>query len=583
MSLVLAGPSKTASGLRPSATRLAKQRFLNALEEDMMLHQPVIYPLRNRKQTETEMAVAPGLALACPANIENTHHRYTNFVKSCPAADATRAVLFVLLLAGALLAPPALHSQIQAPGGPSGSGRAAATVPQISFTGAQGTVGNALNQPASVVVDGAGNTYVADTGNNRVLKVSQGGAQTTVGSGLNQPSGVTVDAAGDVFIADTGNGRIVEVSAGGAQTTVASGYSSPVGVAVDHAGDVFIADSANTRVAEISANPQMAVALLGSGLSHPAGVVVDAAGDVFISDSGNGRVVELGPNGQTTVVSGLLGPRGIAVDGAGNVFVADGGNSRVLEVPASGPQSTVGSGLNQPAGVAVDPAGDVFIADSGNHRVLEVQRNASVNFGSANVCPSGQATLAPCSQAVTLNYTVTQGAVVGAVNVLTGGASNLDFTLTGTTCVGNLPSGFSCAVNVTFAPQAPGIRRGAVQLVNIDGQIQNVLATTLFYGEGQGPAIAFGPGTQTTVGNGLYVPVGVAVDDAGDVFIVDSHSGIVEIPAGGGAQTTVASRVVEPTSVAVDGAGDVFVMDRDNNQVWRFWPVAALCLRWEAD
>lgn len=134
-----------------------------------MLQQPVIYPVRNRKQTETEMAVAPGLALACLTNIENTHHRYTNFVESCAAADKTRALLCVLLLAGALLAPPALHSQTQAPGGPSGSGHAAVTVHQVSFAGAQSTVGSAWNQPASVVVDGAGNTYVADTGNNRVV------------------------------------------------------------------------------------------------------------------------------------------------------------------------------------------------------------------------------------------------------------------------------------------------------------------------------------------------------------------------------------------------------------------------------
>ena len=71
-----------------------------------------------------------------------------------------------------------------------------------------------------------------------------GGAQTTVGSGLNIRCGVAVDGAGDVFIADTCNSRVVEVPAGGgAQTTVGSGLNHPYGVAVDGAGDVFIADS----------------------------------------------------------------------------------------------------------------------------------------------------------------------------------------------------------------------------------------------------------------------------------------------------------------------------------------------------
>jgi len=73
-----------------------------------------------------------------------------------------------------------------------------------------------------------------------------------VGSGLAQPSGVAVDGAGNVFIADRGNSRVVEVPAGGgAQTTVGSGLDQPAGVAVDGAGDVFIADSLDNRVAEL--------------------------------------------------------------------------------------------------------------------------------------------------------------------------------------------------------------------------------------------------------------------------------------------------------------------------------------------
>jgi len=71
----------------------------------------------------------------------------------------------------------------------------------------------------------------------------RGGAQTTVGSGLNGPESVAVDQAGDVFIADTFNTRVVKVPAGGgAQTTVGGGLSYPTGIAADQAGNVFIAD-----------------------------------------------------------------------------------------------------------------------------------------------------------------------------------------------------------------------------------------------------------------------------------------------------------------------------------------------------
>ena len=306
-----------------------------------------------------------------------------------------------------------------------------------------------------------------------------------------------------------------------------------------------------------------------SGLNGPFGVAVDRAGDVFIADFFNNRVVEVpaGGGAQTTVGSGLNQPTGVAVDGAGDVFIADSNNSRVVEVPAGGgAQTTVGSGLPFPAGVAVDGAGDLFIADYHNNRVVEVQLVA-VNFGSVNICPGGQTTPAPCSATLTLNYSVKADTTFGStVKVLTQGAPNLDFTLSSTTCTGTVTAGNSCTVNVQFAPLAPGLRMGAVQLTDSSA---NLLVTTLIHGEGQGPAMAFGPGVQTTVGSGLSNPQGVAVDGAGDVFIADTgNNRVVEVPAGGGAQTTVpAIGLNDPPGVGVDGAGDVFIADPNNNQV----------------
>ena len=463
------------------------------------------------------------------------------------------AALATGLLFGTLLAPAALHAQ------------------SVSFAGVQTTVpASGLTSPTAVAVDAASDVFIADASGFVIKVPAGGGPQITVPtSNLNTPEGVAVDAAGNVFIADTQNSRVVEiVAASGAQITVATpGLSILGGVAVDAFGNLFIVDSGNGRVVEVPANGGAQITIPTSGLSFPGGVAVDAAGNVFIADAGNNRVVEV-PKGapQTTISSGLYGPNGVAVDGAGNVFIADGGNNRVVEVPAAGgAQITVGSGLSNPYGLAVDGGGNVVIADTGNDRVVEVQRT-SVNFGRANICPAGRTTPAPCSQTLTLNYSVTATGLLGSVKLFTAGAPGSDFTLAGGgTCTGLVTAGTQCTVNVTFTPQAAGPRNGAIQLTDGGG---NLLASTLIYGTGLGPQIAFGRGTQTTIVGGLSDPTGVAVDGAGDVFIADSgNNRVVEVPAGGGASITLASGLSFPSGVAVDGAGNVFIADSSNDRV----------------
>jgi len=468
------------------------------------------------------------------------------------AAKAARSlkdtVLFALFIMAALVSPISLFSQ---------------TSPAVSYAGNEVLLANNISA-SDIAVDLQGDIFFAYTAGNAVVELpANGGPQINIGSGLSFPIGVAVDTAGNVYIADTGNERVVEVPAnGGPQINIGSGLNSPHSVAVDDTGDVFIADTSNSRVVEVMASSGNQRTLV-SGVGAPLGVAVDGFGDVFIAQ-GN-QVIELPAGAGPQINIGSVGiPSGVAVDRAGDVFITDFLNGVVVEVPAGGgPQITVLTGLLAPQQLAVDQYGDLFVADHGNARNLELP--TAVRFPTTNVCPAGQTSPAPCSQTEVLNYNVNAAATISQVKPLTQGTKNLDFTVTANTCTGTFSAGSTCAVTVKFAPEAPGTRIGAVQMTYSTGESAAVASSTPIFGEGVAPALAFGPGAQTTLSSGSIYGPAMAVDAAGDVFIVypgTTGEVLEEIPAGGGAPMTLASLLFPPGSlngVAVDGDGNIFV------------------------
>ncbi len=203
------------------------------------------------------------------------------------------------------------------------------------------------------------------------------------------------------------------------------------------------------------------------------------------------------------------------------------------------------------------------------------------NFGDVNVCPSGATTPAPCSSTQPVVFNVAAGTTIGSVKVVTQGAYTppLDFSLASVgTCTGAFSTAGPCTANVTFAPVAPGLRLGAVELFD-NNSPANLIATQPIYGIGEGPAIAFGPASQSTVntqGIALNVPNGVAVDAAGDVFIAEGGNGtngqVLEVPGNGGPPATVGAELKYPQGLAVDGAGDLFIADNNQNEVVEVTP-----------
>jgi sugar lactone lactonase YvrE len=317
-----------------------------------------------------------------------------------------------------------------------------------------------LDQPYGVAVDGAGNVYIADSGDNEIKRWTPAGNNATVlvSSGLSNPRAVAVDANDNVYIANTGGNSIQEWTAinNTVNTLVSSNATTPLyqpsGVAVDNAGNVYIADTGNNAVKEWTVAGK-SVTNLVSGLAGPAGVAVDGAGNVYIADTGNDEIKKwtAANNSLSNLVSGLSGPAGVAVDASGNVYIADTGHGAIkMWSAASNNVIALASGLAGPAGVAVDRTGNVYIADTGNNAVEELPYAfvvpAAVFAGDAagsatlpEVLPATANLAAPFAPAssdanwLTINLPVTNGSVSFSFTTNAGPSRAANITLLGQT------------------------------------------------------------------------------------------------------------------------------------------------------
>lgn len=259
-----------------------------------------------------------------------------------------------------------------------------------------------LNHPSGVATDSSGNLYIADRDNNRIRRVSTDGTITTVaGTGasgnagdgglatdaqLNAPSSVSVDAAGNLYIADTGNQRIRKVTPDGhilAATNL--GLLSPVYVIPDSSGNIYIADAVAGKILKASANNGVPATVL-TGLASPRGLALDQTGNLYFTEAGGAGVSRLAPNGAVTSLGGKWGiPRGVAVDNAGNVYVADTGLQQILQIDTTGNVAPIaGTGtpgfsgdggpalaaqLGYPWDVSIASGETLVIADLDNNRI----------------------------------------------------------------------------------------------------------------------------------------------------------------------------------------------------------------------
>ena len=283
----------------------------------------------------------------------------------------------------------------------SGSGIA----PQAAiFPAAQTALGSNLSGPAGVAVDGAGNIYIADTGNNRIVEIpwtgaGYGGQITVPVNGLSIPMGLAIDGAGSLYIVSNGNDKVVKLpwtgSGFGPHIKVGNGLYGPSNVAVDTLGSVYITDTLDSGVDKLlwTGSGFGQSQILGNYRKFPVGVAVDGNGNVYFSMPYQSALVEVPHSGSQYLtqvymhLNGVSFPSAIAVDANSNLYVLDGDNNRVVMLPWNGTgfgaQITVASGFNSPGGLAVDSHGNLYVADSGNNQIIKIDLSTPGNLNFA--------------------------------------------------------------------------------------------------------------------------------------------------------------------------------------------------------
>jgi sugar lactone lactonase YvrE len=459
---------------------------------------------------------------------------------------------------------------------------------QITFLGAQQTVpATGLSGPNGAAMDRSGNVFIADTGNNRVVKLDPHGNQTVVSVSpltLSFPLAIAFDGSGNMYVTDNGNNRVVKVPAGGGAATSFASVLTPDGLAVDANGNVFVADNEDGMIVKITSGG--VTSNFETDLLDPVDVAVDAAGNVYLADGLLSTISKFLPTGGsgTNLGSSLTNVGGVAVDRAGNVYVAENsGSAAIVEISALGVQTTLATtGLAAATYLTVDSNYDLFIPDNSNSQVIEFS-TVSVPMGFANVCQGGVP--APCAQFANLQFEIGEDSVSN-LNVTTTGDPELDFGAgDGTTCSGSTSP---CVVQVVFAPTQPGMRSGALMITDGNaGQITSVQV----YGTGSAAEIGFTlPLTSPPFGNdGFQDPTAIAVSGAGvfgetlNAFIADDEACVIWITteenfqiyagtygscgyAGDGGAATSAT-LGHPEDVTLDGAGNLYIADTSNGVV----------------
>jgi DNA-binding beta-propeller fold protein YncE len=305
------------------------------------------------------------------------------------------------------------------------------TLSTVAGTGEQGYAGDGgpatsalLNNPFDLAFDPAGNLCFSDTYNHCIRRIdARSGIITTItGTGeagfsgdggpalqaqMNQPYGIVIDRAGNIYIADRLNKRVRRIDGRTATMSTLATMVEPNGLALDREHRrLFVADVADHRVSAIDLATGAISTFAGTGEARHDG----DGGPATSAGVFGARAVALAPDDslyilerqgsslrrvrdgiiETIAGTGARGyagddndarnavfdaPKEMAIDPAGNVFIVDTENHVIRLIDAkTWIVTTICTDLARPHGAVVGADGAVYIGDSEHHRVCKLTR-----------------------------------------------------------------------------------------------------------------------------------------------------------------------------------------------------------------
>ena len=506
--------------------------------------------------------------------------------------------------------------------------------------GSPGALPGQFANPTGIVIDTNDNVYVADTDNYRVQKFSAKGQWLTAWGGTGAANGISIDADGNVYVSDGLDAEVRKFSPDGVwlqswgtynwdQPAANGSFRNPTGVSVDSSGNVYVADRHNDRIQKFSPDGTWLSAWGSYGsangqFSSPWGVYIDHSDNVYVSDPGNNRIQKFAPDGTwlATWVSGdNVGQTGfmigLTVGPNGHFYAVNPWNARIQEfapdgtwLSAWGEQSSTDGWLYTPTRFGIGPDGTIYAADTYKRLILKLnaageilrswggEGNNDGQFGYISaiaVDHVGNVYVADGysdriqkfdPQGTWLRTWGGPGSVNGLFNTPVDLAVDFDgnvyvldahnyrvqkFDSNGTWIfswdgIGTPEGSFGILMGIGVD------EAGNVSIIDIDGA--DNWRIRKFGAQGQRLAVWGGVGTQTRF------PLNLDVDQAGNVFVVDSQYQIFKFSPDGSLLAMWGGSVygfdvqAQYSDIKVDPSGHVYVTDPGNHRVQIFRPMS---------